>query len=75
MMEALLGAQTAGVASTINYLLSADVIADLLSPRTRPFLFCLLPRLDAAIWQKALTVAERAKSLKKIVVLGETGFG
>ena len=33
MMEALLGAQTAGVASTINYLLSAEVIADLLAGR------------------------------------------
>jgi fatty-acyl-CoA synthase len=71
MMEALLGAQTAGVASTINYLLGADVIADLLAAENASVLV-LSPRdIDAAIWQKAQAVAERAKSLKKIVVLGK----
>ena len=71
MMEALLGAQTAGIASTINYLLAADVIADLLSAESATVLVLSPFEADAAIWQKALTVAERAKSLRKIVVLGE----
>jgi fatty-acyl-CoA synthase len=70
MMEALLGAQTAGVASTINYLLAADVIADLLAAENASVLVLSSPDADAAIWQKGLVVAERAKSLKKIVVLG-----
>lgn len=71
MMEALLGAQTAGVASTINYLLSADVIADLLIAEDASVLVLSLPDVDAAMWQKAQTVVERAKSLKQIVVLGK----
>ena len=71
MMEALLGAQTAGIASTINYFLAADVIADLLSAESATVLVLSPSEADAAIWQKALTVAERAKSLRKIVVLGE----
>ena len=75
MMEALLGAQTAGIASTINYLLAADVIADLLSAESATVLVLSPFEADAAIWQKALTVAERAKSLRKIVVLGRKGFG
>ena len=73
MMEALLGAQTAGVAGTINYLLNADVIADLLVAENATVLV-LSPRdVDAAIWQKAQAVIERATSLKKIVVLGKPG--
>jgi len=74
MMEALLGAQTAGVASTINYLLSAEVIADLLAAENASVLVLSPPGADAAIWQKAQTVVERAKSLKKIIVLGKSGF-
>jgi fatty-acyl-CoA synthase len=71
MMEALLGAQTAGVASTINYLLGADVIADLLSAENASVLVLSPPDVDAAIWQKAQAVVERAKSLKKVLVLGK----
>ena len=71
MMEALLGAQTAGVASTINYLLSPDVIADLLAAENASVLVLSPPDIDAASWQKAQTVVERSKSLKRIVVLGK----
>lgn len=75
MMEALLGAQTAGVAGTINYLLSADVIADLLVAENASVLVLSPPDADAAIWQKAQTVAKRTASLKKIVVLGKPDVG
>ena len=75
MMEALLGAQTAGVASTINYLLSADVIADLLAAENAAVLVLSPPDADGAIWQKALDVVERATSLKQVVVLGTPGDG
>ncbi|HEY1608625.1 MAG TPA: AMP-binding protein, partial [Paraburkholderia sp.] len=74
MMEALLGAQTAGVASTINYLLSAEVIADLLVAENASVLILSSPEVDTAVWQKAQVVAERATSLNKIVVLGKRGF-
>ena len=70
MMEALLGAQTASVASSINYLLSAEVIADLLVAENATVLVLSPPDVDAAIWQKAQGVIERTPSLKKIVVLG-----
>ena len=73
MMEALLGAQTAGVAGTINYLLNADVIADLLVAENATVLVLSPPDVDAAVWQKAATVIERVPSLKKIVVLGIPG--
>lgn len=73
MMEALLGAQTAGIAGTINYLLSADVIADLLAAENASVLVLSPPDADPAMWQKALAVAKRATFLKKIVVLGRPG--
>ncbi|HUZ30661.1 MAG TPA: AMP-binding protein [Xanthobacteraceae bacterium] len=73
MMEALLGAQTAGVASTINYLLSAEVIADLLAAENASVLVLSPPDADAAIWQKAQDVVRRAAFLKKVVVLGNPG--
>ena len=70
MMEALVGAQTAGVAGTINYLLNADVIAELLVAENATVLVLSAPDADQAIWRKAQAVAEQATSLKKIVVLG-----
>jgi fatty-acyl-CoA synthase len=73
MMEALLGAQTAGVASTINYLLSADVIADLLVAEHASVLVVSPPDADAAIWRKAQDVIARTPSVRTIVVLGTTG--
>jgi fatty-acyl-CoA synthase len=75
MMEALLGAQTAGVASTINYLLSAEIIADLLVAENAAVLVLSPPDADAALWQKAQAVIERTTSLKSIVVLGMPGAG
>ena len=73
MMEALLGAQTAGVAGTVNYLLSAEVIADLLAAENATVLVLSPPDIDAAIWQKAQAVIARAASLKKVLVLGHRG--
>lgn len=70
MMEALLGAQTAGVASTINFLLSAEVIAELLVAENASVLVLSPPHVDVAAWQKAQAVIERTASLKSIVVLG-----
>ncbi len=75
MMEALLGAQVAGVASTINYLLSAEVIADLLAAQNATVLVLSPPDADAAVWQKAQAVIERTPSLRHVVVLGQAEAG
>ncbi|HEY1723329.1 MAG TPA: AMP-binding protein [Magnetospirillaceae bacterium] len=71
MMEALLGAQTAGVASTINYLLSAETIADLLVAENATILVTASEASDEAIWRKTQAIIERTPTLRHIVVLDE----
>ena len=75
MLEALLGAQIAGVASSINYLLNAEVIADLLAAEKATVLVISPGEVDAAIWQKAQSVIDRTPSLKQVVVLGKAPAG
>lgn len=70
MVEALYGAQTAGVASTINYLLNARVIADLLAAEGATTLVIPAKELDADIWAKSNEVIALTPSLRHIVVLG-----
>ena len=72
IFPALLGAQVAGVAGSINYLLSEDAIADLLEAQNAIVLVVPSEQADAAIWAKANKVAERVASLRKIVVIGES---
>ena len=67
---ALLGAQVAGVASSINYLLSADAVADLLVAENAEVLVIPSEADDPAIWQKAKTVIERVPSLRFVLVVG-----
>jgi enoyl-CoA hydratase/carnithine racemase/acyl-CoA synthetase (AMP-forming)/AMP-acid ligase II len=67
---ALLGAQVAGVASTINFLLNADAIADLLIAEQATVLVIPSEADDAALWQKANTVIDRVPSLRRILVVG-----
>ncbi len=71
MWEALLGAQIAGVASTINYLLNVEVIADLLAAENARVLVVSSPPAAREIWDKAQAVIERTPSLRWVVVLGE----
>ena len=49
----LLGAQVAGVASTLNYLLSADALVDLLNAQRATVLVIPAPTLDETCWAKA----------------------
>ncbi len=70
IFPALLGAQVAGVAGSINYLLSEDAIADLLRAQNAIVLVVPSEQADPAISAKARKVAERVTSLKKIVVVG-----
>jgi fatty-acyl-CoA synthase len=53
MPPALLGAQVAGVASTINFLLNADAIVDLLIAEQATVLVIPSEADDAALWAKA----------------------
>lgn len=71
IFPALLGAQVAGVAGSINYLLNEDAIADLLTAQNAIVLVVPSEQADPAIWAKANNVAERVASLKKIVVVGD----
>jgi len=73
MVEALYGAQTAGVASTINYLLNARVIADLLGAEGATTLVIPAKELDGEIWAKANEVIALTPTLRNIVVLGASG--
>lgn len=73
MVEALYGAQTAGIASTINYLLNARVIADLLTAEGATTLVIPAKELDAEIWAKANEVIALTPALRNIVVLTASG--
>jgi fatty-acyl-CoA synthase len=73
IFPALLGAQVAGVASSINYLLNEDAIADLLLAQGASVLIVPSEKDDAAVWKKANNVIERVGSLQKILIVGEGG--
>ncbi len=64
------GAQTAAIVSSINYLLSPDVIVDLLRAENAEILVIPGPNVDKDIWAKAQPVIARAGTIKKILVLG-----
>lgn len=64
------GAETAGTASCINYLLTPDVIAALLDAEKARILVCPGPTLDAELWAKVLDVIPRVQGLKAVLVLG-----
>ena len=70
---ALLGAQVAGVASSINYLLNEDAIADLLIAQGASVLVVPSEKNDPTVWKKANNVIGRVKSLRKIWVVGDDG--
>jgi len=68
---AMLGAQVAGVASAINYLLSEEAIADLLLAQQAIVLVVPAEHADPALWQKAIKVVARVPSLKAVFVAGD----
>ncbi|WP_158243157.1 AMP-binding protein [Acidimangrovimonas sediminis] len=69
----LFGAQVAGVASTINYLLNRDAIVDLLTAQKATILVVPAPELDADCWQKTAGILKAVPSLRKILVIGAEG--
>jgi fatty-acyl-CoA synthase len=64
------GTQTAGVVSSINYLLSPDVIVDLLRAENAEILVVPGPNIDRGIWTKVQSVIAQADMIEKILVLG-----
>jgi fatty-acyl-CoA synthase len=64
------GTQTAGIVSSINYLLSSDVIVDLLRAENAEILVVPGPNVDKDIWAKVQAVIAQADMIKKILVLG-----
>lgn len=69
----LLAAQVAGVASTLNYLLSRDAIVDLLDAEKATILIIPAPELDETCWAKAEGVLDAVPSLRRVIVVGGTG--
>ena len=64
------GTQTAGIVSSINYLLSPDVIVDLLRAENAEILVVPGPNVDKDIWTKVQAVIARVDMIRKILVLG-----
>lgn len=64
------GAQTAGTASCINYLLAPEVIAALLEAEAARILVCPGPALDPELWAKVLQVVPRVPGLQAVLVMG-----
>jgi acyl-CoA synthetase (AMP-forming)/AMP-acid ligase II/enoyl-CoA hydratase/carnithine racemase len=71
----LLGAQVAGVASSLNYLLSRDAIIDLLVAEKATVLLLPARELDETCWEKAQGVLEQVPTLTQVLVIGGSGEG
>ncbi|MCX7304902.1 MAG: AMP-binding protein [Hyphomicrobiales bacterium] len=71
----LLGAQVAGVASSINYLLTRDAIFDLLRAEQATILVVPAKEVDESCWSKAAGALEQVPSLRHVVVIGGDGHG
>jgi fatty-acyl-CoA synthase len=67
----LLGAQVAGVASTLNYLLSRDAIVDLLNAQEATVLVIPAEHLDATCWAKADGILKDVPTLRHVIVMGD----
>lgn len=68
----LLGAQVAGVASSLNYLLSREALVDLLNSEKAALLVVSARHLDETCWTKAENILEAVPSLQKVLVIGGT---
>jgi fatty-acyl-CoA synthase len=66
----LLGAQVAGIASSLNYLLSQEAIFDLLNAQQATILVIPSRGLDAMCWSKAQGALEDVPTLRHVVVIG-----
>ena len=70
IMPALIGAQIAGVASSINFLLNTDAIIALLTAEKATVLVIPSEKDDPALWEKANAVVDYVPSIENILVIG-----
>jgi fatty-acyl-CoA synthase len=75
MPALLLGAQVAGVASTLNYLLNREAIIDLLNAEHATILVLSARDADETCWAKAQGVLDEVPSLKQVLVIGGSDEG
>lgn len=71
----LFGAQVAGVASSLNYLLSREAIVDLLNAECATILVVPARELDETCWAKAEGVLGQVPTLTDVLVIGGGGEG
>jgi acyl-CoA synthetase (AMP-forming)/AMP-acid ligase II/enoyl-CoA hydratase/carnithine racemase len=71
----LFGAQVAGTASSLNYLLTQDAIFDLLNAQQATILVIPSRDIDQACWSKAAGVFDHVSSLRHVIVIGGDGEG
>ncbi|MEJ8573562.1 AMP-binding protein [Microbaculum marinum] len=71
----LLGAQVAGVASSLNYLLTREAIFDLLNAEQATILVIPSRSLDETCWTKAQGVLDHVPTLRHVVVIGDETEG
>jgi acyl-coenzyme A synthetase/AMP-(fatty) acid ligase/enoyl-CoA hydratase/carnithine racemase len=69
----LFGAQVAGVASTLNHLLSREAIVDLLAAEKATLLVVPARELDAACFGKAEGILAAVPTLTRVLVIGGSG--
>lgn len=69
----LFGAQVAGVASTLNHLLSREAIVDLLAAERATLLVVPAAELDAACFAKADGILAAVPTLSRVLVIGGAG--
>lgn len=69
------GAETAGVVSCLNHMLTAPVIAELLHAESAKVLVCTGPELDPDLWPKLRSVIEQASGLAAVLVIGGGATG
>ncbi|WP_417686671.1 AMP-binding protein [Roseibium sp.] len=66
----LIGAQVAGVASSLNYLLNRDTIAELMNAHGATVLVTAAPSVDENCWSKAEGLFDLVPTLERIIVIG-----
>ena len=66
----LLGAQVAGVASSLNFLLNREAIVELLNAQRATLLVIPAAHLDAACWAKAEGLLAQVPTLRQVLVIG-----
>ena len=71
----LLGAQVAGIASSLNYLLTRDAIFDLLNAQQATILVIPSRDLDETCWSKAAGRVRPCSVAQHVIVIGGDGEG